>query len=294
MNGNMNKIKGSVEIIQTGLHCSIQDHGRKGYSSWGVPYSGAMDSYSFQLANRLLGNVVGSACLEIGPAPLQLLFHAPTIVVTTGAEATLSIDDKSIRHAIPFAIAAGSMLKISRFTDGNWLYLAVKGGFQTPKYLESYSWSKGISSTIHLKKGMMLDFNTFYPLETFKITASLKIQPPHWIASELSAYRGADWKLLPFEIQKKLQEQFFELGSGIDRMGYELLGLEPQTLPQLLTAPVFPGTIQLTPSGKMIALMREAQVTGGYPRILQLTEESINNLSQKFVGSKIRIRLLND
>jgi biotin-dependent carboxylase-like uncharacterized protein len=290
----MNKIESSAEIVQPGLLCSIQDHGRKGYASWGVPYSGAMDSYAYRLANSLLGNEPHAACLEIGPAPIHLRFHASTVCVSTGAQATLTVDGKNIRQAKPFEVHAGSLVKISNFYDGNWLYLGVKGGFQTPIYLESHSWSKGISAAVHVKKGMLLPYTPCHPFETFQVTARLKEQSPHWITPELSAYRGADWKLLPVTIQKNLANQSFELGSAMDRMGYQLLGLAPQTLPQLLTAPVFPGTVQLTPSGKMIVLMREAQVTGGYPRILQLTEESINRLSQKKVGSRIRLNLIDE
>jgi allophanate hydrolase subunit 2 len=33
--------------------------------------------------------------------------------------------------------------------------------------------------------------------------------------------------------------------------------------------------------------MRDCQTTGGYPRVLQLTELSINKLAQKFTNQKI-------
>jgi len=52
----------------------------------------------------------------------------------------------------------------------------------------------------------------------------------------------------------------------------------------MLTSAVLAGTVQLTPSGRLIILMRDCQVTGGYPRILQLSEESINTLAQKTTG----------
>jgi allophanate hydrolase subunit 2 len=48
----------------------------------------------------------------------------------------------------------------------------------------------------------------------------------------------------------------------------------------IITSPVLPGTIQLTPNGTLIVLMRDCQTTGGYPRILQLDERSINTISQ--------------
>ena len=55
-------------------------------------------------------------------------------------------------------------------------------------------------------------------------------------------------------------------------MAFQLKELLPNSIAERLTAPVYPGTIQLTSGGKIIILMRDAQVTGGYPRILQVSE----------------------
>jgi allophanate hydrolase subunit 2 len=52
-----------------------------------------------------------------------------------------------------------------------------------------------------------------------------------------------------------------------------------------------PGTIQLTPSGRVIILCRDCQTTGGYPRILQLDKKSLDCLSQKVTGEKINFYL---
>ena len=54
---------------------------------------------------------------------------------------------------------------------------------------------------------------------------------------------------------------------------------------------MLPGTVQLTPSGRLIVLMRDCQTTGGYPRVLQLTEKAISILSQKAIGKTLKIRL---
>ena len=74
-------------------------------------------------------------------------------------------------------------------------------------------------------------------------------------------------------------------------MAYQLEPLFQNSLEPILTSPVLPGTIQLTPSGQLIVLMRDCQTTGGYPRVLQLTEKSINILSQKTTGNDLKIRL---
>ncbi|WP_367183352.1 hypothetical protein [uncultured Aquimarina sp.] len=62
-------------------------------------------------------------------------------------------------------------------------------------------------------------------------------------------------------------------------------------LESMLTSPVLPGTVQLTPSGKLIILMKYCQTTGGYPRVLQLTKDAINNIAQKRTGGQIRFEL---
>jgi allophanate hydrolase subunit 2 len=59
------------------------------------------------------------------------------------------------------------------------------------------------------------------------------------------------------------------------------------SLEQLKSSPVLPGTVQLTANGQLIVLMRDAQTTGGYPRVLQLKQRYINFLSQHTVGERI-------
>ena len=74
-------------------------------------------------------------------------------------------------------------------------------------------------------------------------------------------------------------------------MAYQLAPTFDNALDPILTAPVLPGTVQLTPSGQLIVLMRDCQTTGGYPRVLQLTEDAISILSQKTTGNSLKFRL---
>ena len=51
-----------LEVIKPGLETSVQDYpGRIGYWNQGFPPSGPMDSWSFRLANVLVGNEPGAA-----------------------------------------------------------------------------------------------------------------------------------------------------------------------------------------------------------------------------------------
>ena len=75
-------------------------------------------------------------------------------------------------------------------------------------------------------------------------------------------------------------------------MAYQLEGVFYNELDPILTSLVLPGTVQLTPAGNLIILMRDCQTTGGYPRILQLEESSIDTLAQKYMGQKIKFQLI--
>ena len=76
-------------------------------------------------------------------------------------------------------------------------------------------------------------------------------------------------------------------------MGYRLTGTPlSESIDSIYSSPVMPGTVQLPPGGLPLVLMRECQTTGGYPRILQLTENSINQLAQRKPGNTLRFELV--
>ena len=83
----------------------------------------------------------------------------------------------------------------------------------------------------------------------------------------------------------------FSISDDNNRVGYRLKESLKNNLSSILTSAVLPGTVQLTPSGKCIILLQDCQVTGGYPRILQLSEIAIARVSQKITGDKIQFIL---
>ena len=75
-------------------------------------------------------------------------------------------------------------------------------------------------------------------------------------------------------------------------MAYWLEHSEDVSAKDIITAPVQPGTVQMTPVGKVIVLMRDAQTTGGYARIFQLTNNSIDLLAQKRAGETVSFKIM--
>jgi len=128
-----------VEVIQGGTQTTVQDFpGRQGHWHVGVPPSGPFDSYSFRLANRMLGNQAQAAALEVtlqGPA---LRFSIDTQIVVGGAPIEARLDEQVIEAWQVIDVQAGQILHLGRIRDaGARAYVAVRGGFQCPEYLGS-------------------------------------------------------------------------------------------------------------------------------------------------------------
>ncbi len=66
---------------------TVQDYpGRLGYWDVGVPPSGPMDSLSFRIGNRILGNPEGAPGLECTVAGPVLRFNCATTICVAGAD----------------------------------------------------------------------------------------------------------------------------------------------------------------------------------------------------------------
>ena len=161
-------------------------------------------------------------------------------------------------------------------------------GLQSENILGSSSQYAGISPRAKIDKGQTLNF---IDSKAVKDAGSrVKVEQTHFTASDLNVFTGPEFERFP-QLARFLESTSFTVAEN-NRMGYQLQEhTELKHTRSIMTAPVIPGTVQLTPSGRLIVLMRDAQVTGGYPRVLQLSEESINRLSQKVLGEEIRLRL---
>ena len=100
---------------------------------------------------------------------------------------------------------------------------------------------------------------------------------------ELDCFLGPEFGQLNSEQEKCLFKPF-TISLDSNRVGYRLNEVIENDVKPIITSAVLPGTVQLTPSGKLMILMRDCQVTGGYPRVLQLSETAQAKLSQKVTG----------
>ena len=279
-----------IKVLKAGFYSTIQDLGRFGQRSFGVPVSGAMDSYSSAFANALLGNDKQDAVIEMTMTGAELQFTNPTKIAITGANMHPELNGKSIEMFKSIKIEPNDILTFGRLLEGFRTYIAVKGGFLTETVLGSRSMIKGVTKAIKIEKGDVIEIADYVHLENSK-NAKLNFKPKILSNTVLEVMIGPEFYKLSQAQQDALFEQEFHVSKYNNRMAYQLKPLFQNNLEPILTAPVLPGTVQLTPSGQLIVLMRDCQTTGGYPRILQLTENAINMLSQKNTSNSLKIRL---
>ena len=279
-----------LKVIKSGFYTTIQDTGRFGHSAYGVPVSGAMDSYSSQFANAILGNANDAALLEITMTGPTLHFLEPTIIAISGANFQPKLNDSPIKMNISISIKTNDIVSFGRVVCGFRAYIAIKNGFLSKTVLGSRSMYKPITSTSRVMNNDTLNYNSIANNQR-TLNANVKYNKGIFENRILDVYKGPEFKSLPIEKKNKLLETSFSVSKRNSRMAYQLEPAFENNLEPILTAPVLPGTIQLTPSGQLIVLMRDCQTTGGYPRVLHLTEKAISILSQKTTGNTLKFRL---
>lgn len=283
-------MKAEIEVLQPGLFSTIQDFGRFGFLKYGVPLSGTMDNYASKIGNLILNNPVNSAVLEVTQMGPKLKFKANAKVVITGADLSPEINKISVSNNSIQFINPGDVLSFGKRKSGCRAYLSISGGFKTSENLGSKSWYEGISDLSKLTKGMKLVFDST-SFSNYPMHSSVKINSEYLLQKELPVFPGPEYRLLSGKEKELLAVTEFSIDQKNNRMAIQLQEKIKNSLSPIITGPVIPGTVQLTPSGNLIILMRDCQTTGGYPRIFQLSDRAMNILSQKVLGDIIFFQL---
>ena len=278
-----------IKILSIGFHSSIQDAGRYGFRHLGIPVSGCMDLNSFNLANALLNNSSDCSVIEstfIGPT---IEFLSSTYIAITGAQCHLLLNSVPVSINSVLKIEKGDILEFGKTTLGCRNYLSIIDGFDCEDILNSQSQYNGVTRHTLLQKNQIIVCNQTN--RSIKNRAIVKINHSFFNTKLLTVLKGPEFNLLKNEIKNRLFSKSFTLSSQSNRMAFLFNQDLSIGIKEIITSSVQPGTVQLTPSGKIIILMRDAQTTGGYSRILQLTEQSISQLAQLSFNQNIKFCL---
>ena len=276
-----------IKFISKGLYTTIQDDGRFGYRNIGVPSSGYMDRESAQTANLIIDNPINNPVIEatlIGPT---IKFEKSTFICITGSDFNPMLNESRISLYTPVEVNKGDILKINNSSIGSRCYISIQGTIISDTILGSKSFYHQITNSNIIEDGDIFLFK-----KNIRTLEQKYTHKKFELNKTINVFRGPEFKCLSNESIKTLFNEEFSIGIN-NRMAYNLLEKIQDGVNSIISSGVIPGTVQLTPSGNIIILHRDSQTTGGYPRILQLNEKSLNDLAQLRTGDNIRFKLLN-
>ena len=94
----------SIKIIKAGILDTIQDEGRYGYQDLGINPTGAMDKYSMEVSNLLVGNDTNEAVIELHFPCSVFLFSKPAIIALSGADFSPFINGEPVPILHPIMV----------------------------------------------------------------------------------------------------------------------------------------------------------------------------------------------
>jgi antagonist of KipI len=263
----------AVRVIRGGMLTTIQDSGRWGYQSRGVPVAGPMDPLSHRLANALVGNDRSAATLEVTLVGPELEFEDERVVAVTGADFEITLDGKLTQTGAPFMVAAESRLRFGRRRRGARAYLAIRGGVAVPPVLGSRA--THVISAMGGLGGRSLKAGDRLPLgvaDVARPTATAPADPVVPLPEQPARLRvlpGPQADAFAAEAFDALQSAAYTVGQQSDRMGFRLEGprLTHARGADIISDATPLGVLQVPASGQPILLMADRQTTGGYPKI---------------------------
>lgn len=288
-----------IKVLKAGLLTTIQDAGRYGYRKDGIIIGGAMDVKAYQLGNLLVGNTEmesGIECTLMGPA---LLFEEEQLIAITGGDLSAELDEVAIPMWRPVRVAKGAVLSFGQARSGCRTYLAVHGGLDLPKVLDSYSTylraGFGGWEGRALKTGDLIPFKSAAPVVPSDFNWSLSTKMYQESQDDIiRVIKGPEFELFQEKSIAAVFTEKFRISKEADRMGYRLEGpkLKLRKKEEMLSSAVAFGTVQVTAEGSPIILMADHQTTGGYPRILQVITADLGKLAQFQAGAHLSFELI--
>jgi biotin-dependent carboxylase-like uncharacterized protein len=281
------------KIIHPGLFTTVQDLGRYEYQRYGVPISGAMDTEAFTIANYLVGNDPNDAGLETTLLGPDLMFLQDSWVAITGATLTPTLNREEIPCWETVKVRKGDLLSFGHFHTGCRVYLAIRGGLDVPTVMGSRSTYTrnqfgGYKGRV-LRKGDIVKGTPSREMET-GYSLPKKLRPTYRDEIKVEIVLGPQIEYFSEEGVRTFLSNNYTVTTEFDRMGYRLDGpcVKQEDFSAMVSDALPIGAIQIPPNGKPIIVMRDAQTTGGYPKIGVITTPDIQKVGQAKPNNTIR------
>jgi biotin-dependent carboxylase-like uncharacterized protein len=283
-----------IEVLAGGMLTTVQDLGRVGAQKYGVPASGAMDTWSLRAANRLAGNADGAAGLELTFVGPVLRFERDCLAALTGADLGPLLDGHPVALWRTFTVGAGSVLTFSGARDGLRGYLAVAGGIDVPVVMGSRSTL--VRSALGGFEGRPLRAGDCLAVVAGERPAGQvrrlprRAVPTYGHAPTIRVVLGPQDDAFTVEGISTFLGETYTMALQSDRIGCRFLGppiAHRETADIVSDGTVF-GSIQVAGDGMPIVLMADRGTTGGYTKIATVATVDLPRLAQAAPGDRVR------
>ena len=283
-------------VKKAGMLTTVQDLGRWGHQSSGVPVAGAMDLHALRLGNAMAGNGAGAAALEatfLGP---ELLISGAGLAVCAGAELGFSVNGREVGSWQVVALKDGDVISFKGPKCGCRAYLCFAGGVDVPVVMGSRSTYTRAGIGGHegraLKAGDVL--KTGLPDARWKSAEGFslppELRPDYKSGRPLKIITGLQQDAFTEAGLDTLFNSEYAVTNESDRMGCRFEGpkIEHKKGADIVSDAIPLGSVQIPGHGMPIAMLADRQTTGGYTKVGVLTQASIQALAQKAPGAKVR------
>ena len=261
-------------VVEEGIATSVQDNGRPGYSHLGLGRSGIADKASAASINRSVGNAETAPVLET----------AGGLVVECLRRSTVAASG----WTAPRVIAEGERIRVDPAPGQQWGYLAVAGGLRGVPVLGSLSAdTMGAVTAVTVSGGAQLETGETRD----RSLPDLIALPPH--RHTLTVIPGPHLDRFASTALQMLTSTKWVVENN-SRVGVRLAGGSIELAAGSASAasePMVVGALQVPPNGSPIILGRDHPVTGGYPVIAVVDDESISQALGAAIGTTLSFRL---
>ncbi|HEY4026658.1 MAG TPA: biotin-dependent carboxyltransferase family protein [Candidatus Dormibacteraeota bacterium] len=285
-----------LRVEDPGMFTTIQDLGRPGRRSGGVPPGGAVDRFALAAGNLLVGNSEGAAALECALSGPALVALRSCLVAVTGADFGPTLNGVPMPGWTGVFLTEGDRLAFEGRRWGARVYLAVAGGLEAERWLGSASTyvlvGRGGVHGRPVKAGDELAVAAPAPRPAVVGRCLADGLRPAYVAEpELAAVPGPHARLLAPASRRAFFREPWTVSRDADRMGYRLEGDILQVKgEELVSFGLAMGCVQVPPAGQPILLMADHQTAGGYPVVAGVARCALPLAAQLLPGERLRFR----
>lgn len=279
-------------VVHAGAMTGLQERGRAGLKSYGIPCGGAMDQAALARANRLFDQAPDTAAWEMLWGGLVIECLKDCWIAFSG-DAQGWLNDKMVDADRTLHLRCGDVLRFRAAGKSLWTYLATPGGWQGPRWFGSQSvWPDGGMGQ-HLREG---DFLFAASDHAWSLPAGIAARFLRPLKAEKSSpirvAVGPQWHDFPPSSRELFLQSHWTISPQSNRAGFRLQG-PALTAPaqELISEPTLLGSIQVPANGQPIILLNDGPTIGGYAKIAVIRPDDLDRLRRMPPGQSLHFSL---